>query len=106
MIIDLKNGIEHPLDDILIAQNSIVFTKNEVYVCYISYPLLTNITKYLIKTDKSLEEILENLEYSKILNKFNKNLNNNEINEYIEKLSSLGILVKRFTYNNFEMYIF
>jgi len=107
MLIDLKNGIEHPSDDILIAQNSIVFTKNEVYICYISHPLLINITKYLIKTNKSLEEILENVElyYSQILYSFNKNLNNDEINKYIKLLSSLGILIKRFNYDKPETYI-
>jgi hypothetical protein len=110
LIIDLSQGIEHPIDEELIVENSIVFTQNEVYVYYISYPLLVNINKYLIKLFKtnkdfiySVEKFLEliELEYSMILYSFNKNLNNYEIEEYLKKLSSLGILMKRFKYNEY-----
>jgi hypothetical protein len=107
LIIDLGNGIEHPIDDALIVQNSMVFTKNEVYVYYISYPLLKNIIKYIIDLYKnskdfiySVEKLLEMIEihYSIILSSFNRNLNNYEIKEYINFLSSLGIIMKRFDY--------
>lgn len=110
-IIDLRNGIEHGIDD-LIVQNSMVFTKNEVYVYYISSPLILNITKYLMKLKNkdfiyNVEKLLEMIEihYSIILSSFNKNLNNEEIEEYLKILSSLGILIKRFSYlDNPEIY--
>jgi hypothetical protein len=108
MILDISKSIEHPLDDPLIVQASMVFTKNEIYVYYISYPLLRDIVKKLINTyheDKNMfvhnvEKLLEEIEisYANLLFRYNRNLSDFEIKEYISFLSSLGIIVKRYDY--------
>ena len=99
---------------LLKVENSIVFTKNEVYVYYISYPLIKNITEYLIEIHETdnfvykVEKLLEELElyYSKILSRFNMTLDENLLNEYIEYVSKLGIIMKRFKYTSSpEVYV-
>ena len=99
---------------LLKVENSMVFTKDEVYVYYISYPLIKNITEYLIDLNEkqdlyqqfdfiyNVEKLLEELElyYSNILSRFNMTLDEKLLNEYIEYLSKLGIIMKRFKYTD------
>ena len=107
IIIDLDRGIEHSVDDPLIVQNCMVFTKDEVYVYYISYQLLTSITETLmnifLKSDDfvyQVEKLLEEIElvYASYLNKYNYDLESLELSNYLSTLSSLGIIIKRFKY--------
>ena len=122
IIIDLGNGIEHSPDDPLIIQNSIVVSNEAVYVYYISYPLVVSITKHLMELYRSrkdnlnnfvyeVEKLLEEMElsYASYLFPFNRDLNTEDLEEYLNTLSSLGILIKRFPYSNFpnmpEVYI-
>lgn len=113
LVIDIDRGIEHAADDPLVIQSSAVFTKDEVYIYYISRPLVVNIVRKLIelflKNDDfvyQVEKLLEEMEivYSAYLFPFNRDLD--RIDEYLETLSSLGILIKRFKYTeNPEVYI-
>jgi hypothetical protein len=119
IIIDLGNHIQHSTDDPLIIQNSMVVSNEAVYVYYISYPLIVSITQHLMniyrkdannfvyQVEKLLEEI--ELSYAKYLFPFNRNLNDRDLEEYLNTLSSLGILIKRFPYSAFpempEVYV-
>lgn len=104
---DVKNMLK--------IQNSAVFTKNEVYVYYISSPLILEISKYLMNVYKNkddfiyeVEKLLETVElyYSYILLPFNMTLDEKRLKEYLTKLSSLGVIVKRFKYTDFpEVYV-
>lgn len=122
IIIDLNNGIEHSSDDPLIIQSSMVITNEAVYVYYISYPLVVSITSYLIRLKKNenqrgknfvyeVENLLEEIELSYVyyLFPFNRDLSERDLQEYLATLSSLGILIKRFSYEQFpnmpEVYI-
>lgn len=80
IIIDLGKGVEHPSDDPLVIQNSMVFSKEGVYVYYISHPLIEKITTklvhlylkegdFLFEVEKLLEEI--ELSYSYFLRDYN-----------------------------------
>lgn len=128
----LNNDGEKNINDILKVQNCIVFTKNEIYVYYISYPLILTISEYLMnlmsrdlmsrdlmninsdyiyEVEKLLEEI--ELNYSNILSEFNMTLDEELLLKYISQLNSLGILVKRFSYFSYfsstslaEVYVF
>lgn len=107
----IKNAIK--------VQNSMVFGKDEIYVYYISGPLIKHIYNLLVQKEGSegskdlgvyvefVEKLLEKMEiyYAFLLEKFNKTLNKKELEEYISYLSSLGIIMKRFT-DNPEYYIF
>jgi len=88
--------------ELLKIQNSVIFTKNEVYVCYLSDLLVINIVKYLLKmTDVyEIEKLLEEIEiyYSYLLKRFNMELNNLQINEYISYLKNLGFIIERYKY--------
>jgi hypothetical protein len=86
--------------------SSLVFTKNEVYVYYISQPLVDNIIQYVNKDIKNIFEEIE-LYYSAVLYPFNRELKNKEVDQYIHFLSHLGIVMKRYTYNqNIEIYVY
>lgn len=132
LIIDLDRGIEHSVDDPLVVQNCMVFTKDEVYVYYISHQLLTSITEKLMNlfleslgnNDSEfgsaeflkyedfvyqVEKLLEELEivYASYLCRFNYDLDSSELSNYLSTLSSLGIIIQRFKYNdeNLKIYI-
>ena len=123
IIIDLDNGIEHSPDDPLIIQNSIVVSNEAVYVYCISYPLVVSITKHLMELYRSrkdnlknnfvyeVEKLLEEMElsYASYLFPFNRDLDTGDLEEYLNTLSSLGILIKRFPYSHFpnmpEVYV-
>ena len=120
IILDLDRGIEHSVDDPLIVQNCMVFTKDEIYVYYISHQLLTSITEKLMNIFLKLsdnnnsdfvyhvEKLLEELElaYASYLCKFNYDLDSSELSNYLSTLSSLGIIIQRFKYdNNLKIYI-
>jgi hypothetical protein len=119
IIIDLGNHIQHSTDDPLIIQNSMVVSNEAVYVYYISYPLIVSITRHLMNIYQKdannfvyqVEKLLEEMElsYAKYLFPFNRNLNDRDLEEYLNTLSSLGILIKRFPYSEFpempEVYI-
>tara|TARA_R110001599_G_scaffold108188_2_gene271216 strand:+ start:4422 stop:5243 length:822 start_codon:yes stop_codon:yes gene_type:complete len=110
------------IKNMLLVENSLVFTKNEVYVYYISYPLMLNISKHLLEMKEvedviedrkdfiyEVEKLLEEIElyYSHILSKYNMSLNEKQLEEYLSELSTLGILVKRFKYTDSpEVYVF
>lgn len=107
IIIDMKNGIEHSIDDPLIVQNRMVFTHNEIYVYYISKLLVESITNMLMNIflyeddfNSSVELLLDKMElsYSNYLYSFNRDLNIIDMQEYLQTLEKLGILVKRYNY--------
>ena len=108
LIIDLGNGVEHPADDPLVVQNSIVFTKDEIYIYYISKQLLSTITKNLIEIYMNgnfvfeVEKLLEEIEisYGAYLSKFNRKLNSYSLHNYLNELFSLGFLIKRYKYDS------
>ena len=102
----ILNG-KKDVKNLLKVENSMVFTKNEVYVYYISYPLIKEISNQLMKMYEiqddfiyNVEKLLEEIElyYSKILSRFNMTLDDNLLEEYISYLSNLGIIMKRFSY--------
>jgi len=108
-----KSKGKNDLKDMLKVQNSAVFTKNEVYIYYISKPLILNISKYLMEIEENfiynVEKLLETIElyYSAILFEYNMILTEELLQKYINRLSSLGIIVKRFSYtSNPEIFIF
>ena len=107
-IIDSNHGIEHPLDDPLVYQNSMVFSREGVYVYYISYPLIEEIVRrlaFILKDNdvnnftRFIEEI--ELAYSNELSRFNKYYwNGSDVNEYLLHLNNLGIIIRYFPYTN------
>ena len=116
IISDLNNKVEHPLDDPLVVQNSIVFSKEGVYVYYISYPLIRKIVEKLIEISKSnsnyiyeVEKLLEEIELSYTYHLFPYNQyykDKDFLNEYIDELKRYRIIMKFFPYgNNPESYI-
>ena len=106
---EIDKGVEKLSEDnILTVQNSMVFTHNEIYSYYISTDLYEDIIKklmelymnsknFIYEVEKLLEEI--EISYSTILYKYNYDLNSEELSEYLSTLSSLGFIIKRFTYN-------
>jgi hypothetical protein len=105
--------INKNVGQLLKVQNSVVFTKNEVYIYYLSNELVVSITKYLLSLrDRAdfvyeVEKLLEEIEihYSFLLSKFNMELTDAQVKEYISYLNSLGFIVHRYTYNQ-EVEIF
>ncbi len=90
---------------------SIVFSKNEIYVCYMSDNLINNIIQKLnnIRSKYNVDDYINNVEqlleeieifYTIPLLPFNKYLSNSEIHQYIQKVKSLGVIINRFTYND------
>jgi len=95
-------------------ETAYIFTKNEVYVYSLSEDLVTEIADKLLDwSDKKkegeseednfvekVELLLEQLElyYALILLKYNRNMTNEEIDDYLQELLSYGLLVQRFTY--------
>lgn len=84
--------------------NSIVFTKDEIYVYYISKPLLDNIINKISNLDiSSIEKLMEEIEicYCSYLYYFNKKINSlQDLSKYLSELSKIGILIKRYTYTD------
>lgn len=107
--------INKNVGELLKVQNSVVFTKSEVYIYYLSNELVVNITKYLLSLrDKEdfiyeVEKLLEEIEihYSSLLSKFNMELSDAQVKEYLSYLETLGFIVNRYTYNqSVEMFKF
>lgn len=101
--------------DLLKIQDAVVFTKNEVYVYYLSASLVENIVTYLLKLLKEkdfiyeVEKLLEEVElcYAVLLSRFNMNLKDMQVNDYILYLQSLGIIMTRYKYlQQPEIYIY
>jgi hypothetical protein len=98
------------IGEILKIQNSIVFTKNEVYIYYLSNDVIINIVKYLLNLFNNfknnndfvyeVEKLLEEIElyYSSLLSRFNMTLTNSQVEEYLSYLQTLGIVIQRFKY--------
>lgn len=109
LIMDLNRNIEHPLDDPLVIQNSMVFSKDGVFVYYVSDLLLRDIVKKLVKLFKNgnySEQFLKfidemELGYCRELFPYNKYYYNIEkLNEYLDRLGKLGIIMKYFPYTS------
>ena len=115
MVLNVGNNIEHPLDDPLVIQNSMVFTHKYVYVYYISYDLirlivqrLTQLYKggdYVREIGKFIEEV--EMAYVTYLFPYNAWYNKEEeVDKYLEELGKLGIIMKKFSYTDLvESYI-
>lgn len=117
--LDRAKGIEQPEDDPLQVQVSAVFTKNEVYTYYISSLLIERIKDVLLRIDEECESVPEfvekcegllsevNEEYLSLLSPYNNShISSSQIDEYIEFLSTLGILLQRFAYPSQKFYIY
>ena len=93
-------------DKILKIQIGIVFTKNEIYTYYMSHDLIIKIIFYLRNLHKqgnfieNAERLLEEIElyYTSYLIKYNTSMTSRQVDDYCKKLASLGILMKRATY--------
>ncbi len=96
--VDVRNALK--------IQLGIVFTKNEIYTYYLSHQLVMNIVNSLLtlyplpdfieNVEKMLEEI--ELYYTATLQRFNKTLQYEEVEEYLLNLESLGFLLHRTSY--------
>ncbi len=108
IVLDVGNQIEHPLDDPLVIQNSMVFTPKSVYVYYISYDLIKLIVIKLTKLYQSgnyIEKIgsfIQEMEiaYVNYLFPYNSWYNTSqEVERYITELNKIGIIMKRYDYD-------
>ena len=94
-------------DKVLKIQIGIVFTKNEIYTYYMSHELIVRIILHLREIYlqgnfiEDAERLLEEIElcYTSHLLKYNVSLTSRQVNDYIKKLGSLGMLMKRFSYS-------
>lgn len=115
VILHVGNNIEHPLDDPLVIQNSMVFTGKNVYVYYISYNLIRLIVEKLTQIYKQgdyvngIEKFLEEMEiaYVNHLIPYNTWYNTeSELDNYFKVLEKYGIIMKKFKYtDNVESYV-
>ena len=93
-------------DKILKIQIGIVFTKNEIYTYYMSHDLIIKIILHLREINiqgnfiEDAERLLEEIElcYTSYLLKYNTSMTDRQVNDYCKKLGSLGILMKRSSY--------
>ena len=93
-------------DKVLKIQIGIVFTKNEIYTYYMSHELIVRIILHLREIYlqgnfiEDAERLLEEIElcYTSHLLKYNVSMTHKQVNDYIKKLSTLGILMKRSSY--------
>ena len=94
-------------DKVLKIQIGIVFTKNEIYTYYMSHELIVRIILHLREIYQEgnfiedAEKLLEEIElcYTSHLLKYNISMTHKQVNDYIKKLGSLGILMKRSSYS-------
>lgn len=93
------------------VKNGAVFAYDEIYVYYISYPLMKKIKEKLKSMWNSrdhemfiynVEKLMEHLEISTalFLSSHTRVSNPSELKNYMEALASIGILLKRYRYND------
>ena len=100
-------------------QSELVFAKDGVYVYYISVPLLEKIIdklndiyetsdKDLVKADQRFETLSRRIEIDYMLY-LSKNqpriLSEQNYQQYLAKINSIGVIIKRFPYDNVEVYV-